>query len=162
MIDRPHIEIQVTSQPIYVGVVRAAVQTMAGKLGFSNEQSGHIILAVDEALTNVIRHGYHGKNDQPIWIKLTPIHGIDRAGLEIVIEDQSQGVDISKIKGRPLDEIRPGGLGVHIIQQMMDDVTYSQRTDTEGLRLRMCKYIQAQDAPTPAHVHESQAQVGKV
>ena len=146
MTDKSHLVIRMISQPMYVGVVRAAIQTMAHKLGMSNEQSGHVILAVDEALTNVIRHGYHGSEDRPIWIKINRIDSNGCAGLEIVIEDESKGVDISQIKGRPLDEIRPGGLGVHIIKQMMDDVVYSQRTDGEGLRLRMCKYIQ-QDQP---------------
>lgn len=147
MTDPSHVEIRILSQHHYVGVARAAVQALAAKLGFSEEHIGHIILAVDEALTNVIRHGYHGRNDRPIWLRMNPINGGDLFGLEIVIEDEAPSVDLAKIKGRPLDEIRPGGLGVHIITKMMDEVEYARRPDAQGLRLRMRKYCTLRPEP---------------
>ena len=160
MTDHFPIVIQIVSQPMYIAVVRSAVQTLAQKLGMSNEHSGHVILAIDEALTNVIRHGYGGRNDQPIWIRLKPLQiDDDKHGIEIVIDDESQGVDLDQIKGRPLDEIRPGGLGVHIIRQMMDKVSYTHREEVEGLRLRICKYFQP--APTASKRQPTATQVDK-
>ena len=147
--DSPHIVIRMISNPAYTSVVRAAVQNMAGKMGLDNEATGHVVLAVDEAITNVIRHGYRGQTDRPIWLKLTPLHDRDRIGLEVVIEDESDGVDLSRIKGRPLEEIRPGGLGVHIIQKMMDHVEYSHCEKAKGLKLRMCKW-RSRTAPPPS------------
>lgn len=141
--DSPDIVIRMTSNPAYTAVVRAAVQSMAQKLGLDNESNGHIVLAVDEAITNVIRHGYQGQPDRPIWVKLRPVRDQQRSGLEVVIEDETDGIDLGGIKGRPLEEIRPGGLGVHIIQKMMDEVEYTHCHGTKGLRLRMRKWRQA-------------------
>jgi hypothetical protein len=49
-------------------------------------------------------------------------------------------VDPTTIKSRDLDEIRPGGLGVHIITEVMDEVRWEKRTDGPiGMRLTMMK-----------------------
>src|SRR4051812_20580693 len=103
----PHIEIRLLSQPRYLSVARAAVEAAAVKMGLPHEAS-RITLAVDEALTNVIRHGYGGREDRPIWVKLAPLTVGGRAGMEVLIEDESAPIDLKRIEGRPLDEIRPG------------------------------------------------------
>jgi anti-sigma regulatory factor (Ser/Thr protein kinase) len=95
---------------------------------------------VTEALANVARHGYKGKPDQPICVRLAPAQNGPQRGLTIEIEDECQNVDLRQIKGRPLTEIRPGGLGVHIIREMMDHVEYSQRSNGHGVCLRMSKF----------------------
>ncbi|MFT3685233.1 MAG: ATP-binding protein [Phycisphaerales bacterium] len=126
------------------------VSSIAKRLGFSDEAAAHIALAIDEALCNVIRHGYDKQDERPIWISLFPEGGVSSpltqgkasptTGLRIVIEDEAKQVDPSIIKSRDLDEIRPGGLGVHIIQQVMDSVNYEHRTGPNGgMRLTMVK-----------------------
>jgi serine/threonine-protein kinase RsbW len=147
MPDDAHISIRVLSEPRYLSTVRAAVSEAATRAGFPEETVGKIALAIDEAMTNVIRHGYKGRKDQPIWLKITPVHEGDHAGLEFVIEDACPETDLSKIKGRPLEEVRPGGLGVHIITGVMDQVEYAHRADGGGLRLKMVKWL---NAATPA------------
>jgi len=47
------------------------------------------------------------------------------------------------LKGRPLNEIRPGGLGLHFIRQSMDVVEFSRKNGKN--QLRMVKYL----TPTP-------------
>lgn len=141
MTDQAPISIRILSQPRYLTVIRAAVDALASRLGFAAETCGQIVLAVDEAMTNVIRHGYQGRTDKPIWLKMSPVEEGDRTGLELIIEDECAGVDLEKIKGRPLEEIRPGGLGVHIITGVMDQVEYRSRPDGTGVRLRMLKFI---------------------
>jgi anti-sigma regulatory factor (Ser/Thr protein kinase) len=47
-------------------------------------------------------------------------------------------VDPATIRSRDLDDIRPGGLGVHIIHEVMDEVRYERR-DSRGMRLTMVK-----------------------
>jgi hypothetical protein len=59
-------------------------------------------------------------------------------GLRIVIEDLGRQTDPGAIKGRDLDDVRPGGLGVHIIREVMDEVVYEKRPGG-GMRLTLVK-----------------------
>ena len=60
-------------------------------------------------------------------------------GLEILLCDRGPAVDPSKFQGRPLDGIRPGGLGLHFIQQAMDTVEFTRKGSTN--RLCLVKYL---------------------
>jgi len=44
-------------------------------------------------------------------------------------------VDTTKLVARPLDELRPGGLGLHIIRGSMDTVQYKRAGQLNRLRL---------------------------
>jgi anti-sigma regulatory factor (Ser/Thr protein kinase) len=59
--------------------------------------------------------------------------------LEIVLVDSGMAVDPKKLKGRPLDEVRPGGLGIHFMKQSMDVVEFSRKKGKNFLR--MVKYL---------------------
>ena len=59
----PEVQLRMFSQPRFLAAVRALVGTMAQRLGFKEMQCGQISLAVDEALCNVITHGYERKPD---------------------------------------------------------------------------------------------------
>ena len=64
-----------------------------------------------------------------------------------VIEDRAKQVDPATIRSRDLSEVRPGGLGVYIINEVMDDVTYAMRPEG-GMSLTMVKHGQPKDAKT--------------
>lgn len=153
----PQIRLEVMSNPLYLSGAREMVAAVARRLGFSDEACGQIALAVDEAICNVIRHGYDRAPDKPIWISLFPVGGpapqsgapsngapdacqLDHSAdaLRIVIEDEARQVDPATIKSRNLEDVRPGGLGVHIIRSIMDEVTYERRAPS-GMRLTMLK-----------------------
>ncbi len=146
----PPIRVQLMSDPTYLSGAREMVASVARRLGFSEEGCGQIALAVDEALCNVIRHGYERRKDGLIWINMWPLppangspSRLSGPGIAIVLEDEAKQVDPSKIKSRDLDEIRPGGLGVHIIQQVMDEAVYEKR-DSVGMRLTLIKRVPAE------------------
>ncbi|MFN0010175.1 MAG: ATP-binding protein [Phycisphaerales bacterium] len=146
------ISVEVRSNKLYLSGMREMVASVARRLGFGDEACGQLALAVDEALCNVIKHGYGNAHDKPIWIKLHPLGGIPTledlqkggnptSGMTIVIEDEAKQVELSQIKSRNLEDIRPGGLGVHIIHEVMDEVKYERREGTggTGMRLTMTK-----------------------
>ena len=131
------------SNPKWLSVARAAVERLAEVLGFPVEQCRSITRAVDEALTNIVRHSYSNRLDQPIAMYFRRAQrrhdGQVQQGLEILLCDRGPAVDPCKLQGRPLDEIRPGGLGLHFIRQAMDTVEFTRNGPTN--RLRLVKYL---------------------
>ena len=115
----PEISIRLFSDPHLLSTIRAAVDALAKLVGFAERSRGLLTLAVDEALANVIRHGYQERTDEMIWINLWRVR--EPRGIRIVLDDLGRSVDPAKIKGRDLDDVRPGGLGVHIIKETMDE-----------------------------------------
>lgn len=153
----PQVRVEIRSNPLYLSGVRELVSAVSRRLGFTEEAGGQIALAVDEALCNVIRHGYGRRPDCPIWLSIWPEGGAwagapasstptaagapgdERAdAIRIVIEDEARQVDPQLIKSRDLEEVRPGGLGVHIIKTVMDEAVYERRPGA-GMRLTMVK-----------------------
>lgn len=114
------------------------VASVARRLGFDQRSSSQIALAVDEALANVICHGYERACDRPIWVRIDELGGRASHAMRIVIEDEAREVDCGEIRGRALEDVRPGGLGVHIIREIMDEVRYERR-EGGGMRLTLEK-----------------------
>jgi|ABPX01.1.fsa_nt_gi anti-sigma regulatory factor (Ser/Thr protein kinase) len=138
--DGPHAPVRLTvlSSPTYLPVVRAAVERFCQLLGSDEETTGQVVLSVDEALTNVIKHAYAGAEDRPIQVTLAPCTGPDGRCLSIAIRDWGTACPRERIRGRDLDDVRPGGLGVHIMQCCMDRVDYQPGEDG-GTVLTLCK-----------------------
>lgn len=164
MSEQAHIAIEMLSQPRYLSGVRTLTAAVAQRLGFDESACGQVALAVDEALCNVIRHGYERNPNGTIWIRIWPVddeagehcegaaldapldqHRPRAGGIRIVIEDLALQVDPEQIRPRDLEEVRPGGLGVHIMRQVMDEVRFERRPANEtgqqgrGMRLTMIK-----------------------
>ena len=133
------VDLAVPSSPKSLAVVRGAVERMAKLEGFDEHEVGHIVLAIDEALANVIKHSYRGAPDRPIHVRLEPAPECEGGGLIVTVRDYGQTVDPACIKSRDLQDVRPGGLGVHIIRSVMDEVKYSCPAGG-GTQLRMVKY----------------------
>lgn len=130
---------ELPSNPDTLCVVRNALAPLAQTLGFSDAECRAVVLAVDEALTNIIRHAYQGKADEPIEISFrriqAPQDGARRPALEIVLEDRGISVDGSKLCSRDLEDVRPGGLGLHFIKESMDAVEFRRHWGRNQLRL---------------------------
>jgi anti-sigma regulatory factor (Ser/Thr protein kinase) len=123
--------------------VRATVRGWLATDRWSDPALSQIVLALDEALSNVIRHGYAGASGHPILLDLSPSNHPQRGdGVEIVIRDFGRQTDPERICGRPLDEPRPGGLGVHIIRCSMDECEYACAPGG-GMQLTLRKFREA-------------------
>lgn len=151
----PHPEVlvrlQLESNPEALHLVRATVQGAAEIVRFQEHEARAIVRSVDEALANVIRHAYEGKTGMPIEVICKRLWRDKQAkepqGMEIILVDSGIKVPIEKLKGRALDEIRPGGLGLHFIKQSMDVVEFSHKDDKNFLRL--VKYLPSYKAAHP-------------
>jgi anti-sigma regulatory factor (Ser/Thr protein kinase) len=133
----PDLRLQMLSRPRLLAAARAMVSNVAQRLGFNEVECGQISLAVDEALCNVINHGYDRRPDGRIWLSVWALDE-GRPGMRIVLEDEARQVDPATIQSRSLEDVRPGGLGVYIIREVMDEAVYECR-DGGGMRLTMIK-----------------------
>ena len=78
-----------------------------------------IVLAIDEACQNVIRHAYRDK-DGNVAIKLS----FQNKEFIVSLEDDGTPAIPEKIKPRNIEDIKPGGLGTFFINQIMDSVSF--------------------------------------
>lgn len=133
------LKLELRSHPTLLCVIRGALEPLMEMLGFSGEHTRAIIRAVDEAVSNIMRHSYHGRLDKPIEVYCNRLqrraNGETEKGVEILLFDCGAAVDTTKLPARPLDEIRPGGLGLHIIRGSMDSVQYKRAGRLNQLRL---------------------------
>lgn len=136
------VELSVPSDPRFMSVVRQVASTVAQMAGFSGPEVNSLALAVDEACTNVIKHAYK-QNYNQVMTLTCEMHP-DR--LLFRLRDFGQKTDPALIKGRDLNHVRPGGLGVHFIRQIMDKVEYDIGPEV-GTELRMTKFLK----PTEPH-----------
>jgi anti-sigma regulatory factor (Ser/Thr protein kinase) len=127
-------QIEFTSDPLLLSAIRAAVERFALQSGFDEEQSRMLTLAVDEAVSNVIRHAYNGRGGAPIVVRLSRRD----ARVEIVLLDEGCEADLRRMKIPAPQELRPGGRGIHFIRKIMDEVEY-QRLPGQN-RLRLVRY----------------------
>jgi anti-sigma regulatory factor (Ser/Thr protein kinase) len=140
------LKLSLLSEPRLLCAVRAAVGEVAMVSGFQDAEVRSIVLAVDEALANVIRHAYKGAHDRPIQVSFYRHRLKSGTGgqdaLQILIVDKGTPVEAERLVGRSLDDIRPGGLGLHFIRETMDSVTFRHVGGRNYLRLIK--------SPTPA------------
>lgn len=128
------------SDPAKLAEVRDSIREFAHDCGFDDGEVDGIALAIDEALANVIKHGYGGRNDGRIDLDVRTIDPGAGGGIEFHIRDYGCQVDPCTIAGRDLNDVRPGGLGVHIIRSVMDDVSYAPCSDC-GMSVTLRKYL---------------------
>jgi serine/threonine-protein kinase RsbW len=137
------LKLEMVSNPEALCLVRATLERAVEVLHFPEAESRAIVRSVDEALANVMRHAYQGRMGRPIEVTCRRLadaeNGTTLRGIEVVLQDSGVPVDSAKLQGRPLDEIRPGGLGLHFMRKSMDEVEFSRKKGKN--QLRMVKYL---------------------
>jgi anti-sigma regulatory factor (Ser/Thr protein kinase) len=137
------VKLEMESNPECLCLVRATIERASEVLHFQESETRAIVRSVDEALANVMRHAYKGAPGKPIEVicrrMRSPGDGREPLGIEILLHDRGAKADPKKLKGRALDEIRPGGLGLHFIRESMDVVEFSRKGGKNQLRL--LKYL---------------------
>ncbi|MDO8803119.1 MAG: SpoIIE family protein phosphatase [Elusimicrobiota bacterium] len=102
---------------------RQFVEKLALAHGFDDRNTGAILLALTEAVSNIIKHTYHMNPDEKIRI------GVGRSAdqFSIHIRDWGDRQDPGRFVSRDLADIRPGGLGVRYIREVMDVVEFDDK-----------------------------------
>lgn len=118
--------------------IRKFVFKSAMDAGFDEKEIYAVELAVDEACSNIIEHSYGGEGKGEIECTCNDLSD----GIEIIIRDDGQPFDPDSITppnfSVELEELKPRGAGLFIINNMMDDVDF-EFTEEKGNVLRMVK-----------------------
>ncbi|QGG46517.1 anti-sigma F factor [Heliorestis convoluta] len=132
------VKMQFASLPENVALARVVVATMMSNLEFTLTNLDDVKVAVSEAVSNAIMHGYHNKTDGLIDFAVT----LDGEGLEIIVADQGQGIqDIAKAM-EPSYSTSPDrmGLGFVFMQSFMDQIDVKSEVG-QGTVVRLYKYV---------------------
>ena len=106
----------------------------------SEKERTLMVLGVDEACTNIIRHAYHLRDDQLISLS---IEGL-RSCIRMRLRDYGKQTEANAMRGRSHDLIKPGGLGLHLIRNVFDKVDYIVKA--RGTELVMTKNLEERKA----------------
>ena len=124
------------ARPEELRELRHRVAEACTRAGCGEGCTQDVVLAVDEACQNVIRHAYRGQEGEMV-LDLTR----DGDQLVVYLRDFAERIDPERIRPRELDEVRPGGLGTHFIQELMDEHEFLVPESGAGNLLRMKKRI---------------------
>lgn len=128
------INISLPSKPEYVSVARLTASYIASQMNFDIEDIEDIKLAVGEACNNVVLH-----SGSDSTYDMTIINNV--AELKIEIRDQGKGFEMGQYKHPSLDLLQENGMGLFIIQSLMDDVIIETSNDV-GTKIIMTKIIE--------------------
>ncbi len=122
-----------------LGPTRVMIQMALNNHGWGSDIVDDIVLAIDEACQNIIRHAYRGDCNDPIFLRIE----LKNHALVVVLEDHAPTVSPDCMNPRAFEDIRPGGLGCHFIRQVMDTVTIGPSPTGHGNILQMVKGVHA-------------------
>ena len=134
-------EIEFASHPANLSLVRDFIRQFLKTLHFTETEKDLIVLGLDEACTNVIRYAYRHEPDQLICL----ICELRPDGVIFHLRDYGMQAEPSKLQGRPLDLVQPGGLGIHLIRRAFDQVDYNLKK--EGTELVLAKHFSKASKP---------------
>ncbi len=111
-----------------LSTIRTFVEEEASALGADPKAVADMLLAVDEAATNIIVHGYQGR---PGEIEID----VSRRGRNLVVRlrDQAEPFDPNQVPAPdltlPLEKRPIGGLGVYLITRLVDEMQHRIRPE---------------------------------
>ena len=126
-------KVEFSSHTGNLALMRKFVRTFLETFPLSERERVLMVLGVDEACTNIIRHAYHLRDDQLISLSLEGL----RHSIRMRLRDYGKHTTTNAMKARSHDLIKPGGLGLHLIRHAFDKVDYNLKA--RGTELVMTK-----------------------
>jgi serine/threonine-protein kinase RsbW len=121
-----------------ISQTRRTVSGYLEQMGVATDVVEDVVLALDEACTNVMRHAFVGDTD---LFRLTA--ELDADEIVVVVEDEGVGLPVSKLN-EPLGAAEPtatSGRGLQMIRKLMTDVALETAPMRQGTRLEMRRQL---------------------
>lgn len=132
-------EIKIPAKTENLETIRNFIISATKSLGFHEDEMNKILLAVDEACSNVIRHAYHFKENL-MKVNLR----IEAKKLTVTIIDHGKSFNPNKVKTPEMDKYlksyKVGGLGMLLMKKLMDEVEYDIKPNSQN-KVKLIKYI---------------------
>lgn len=145
MSDGKRIVLSLPAEANYIDIARLALYGISNKMGFSYEDIEDMKVAIAEACNNVVLYAYQGGRSGTIDIHFD----MSDDKLMITVSDDGDSFDYQPIpsdqpphQDKSLDEITAGGLGIYLMQALMDQVDV---ISGNGTTLVLTKYLQPLD-----------------
>ena len=123
-----------------LATIRSFIKKFSLQVGFDEDTSNKIILAADEACTNIIKHAYKYSKTGKININVS----FNNKKFRISITDEGTHFNSKSIKEPDLkkyyEEKRIGGLGMFLMKKLMDEVLYSEPNAKKN-KVTLIKYL---------------------
>ena len=119
-----------------LALMRRCVRRFLDGYPFTEKERMLMVLGVDEACTNIIRYAYQLRDDQLIALSMEGLRDCVRMRLR----DYGEQTPRHAMKGRAHDQVRPGGLGLHLIRNAFDKVDYIMKA--RGTELVLTKHLE--------------------
>jgi anti-sigma regulatory factor (Ser/Thr protein kinase) len=120
------IHMEVRSDPRLLGSIRNAVRGWVEAHGIASELVDNVVLAIDEACSNAIRHSYEGRCEHTLELTLRA----EEECLEFQVCDHGLPCPPDRVQRRSLsapdeEDLKPGGLGVQLMYEVFDEVRFA-------------------------------------
>lgn len=131
------IHLRIPAKAEYITLCRLALSGLAQLRDISEDTMADLKLALTEAVSNSVRHGYGDKGDGHVDITYE-LH-TDRLGIQVV--DDGDGFDPDEAPSSDGKELSEGGLGIAIIRTIADEFEIDSKPGARGSRLRFVKLL---------------------
>lgn len=140
--------IEFTSLPANVGFARVAAAAFASQLDFTLNELEEIKVAISEAVTNAIVHGYENRADRMVALTVE----IKKGTLKIVVEDTGKGIEDIEKALQPAYSTDPErmGLGFSFMQSFSENLQVESEPGA-GTRVTMTKICPRRTSPPAEH-----------
>lgn len=132
---RNHI-INIKSRLSGVEIMNVQLAKMCNEWEISEDVAFSMNLALEEIVTNIINHGYEGREEYSITIRFT----LEKDNLRIQIKDgapEFNPLDLPEPEdlNKPLEERKIGGLGIHLVKKFTDNFSYRRSNNKNVITL---------------------------
>ena len=118
-----------------------AVESFGASAGLSDALLFRVMLALDEVVTNIVHHAFDDNDVHEITITIAADAGV----VTVVVTDGGRPFDPHTVPPAdvqaPLEHRPIGGLGVHLVRSLAQDMAYRRTDDRNVLTLRLTEEI---------------------
>ena len=127
----------VSTDPGDLARLTTAVESFAERAQLAPDVAYALQLTLEEVVTNVMKYAYpaDGAHTHPIYVHI----GLSGDRLRLEVADEGRSFDpLSHVRGpqsERLEDQQIGGLGIELVKQLMDEVTYRREGDRNVLSM---------------------------